>query len=45
MDLLEDLQMSLLNFNFVMINIIHKMLVLLKNHLNYINDSIFRIVF
>ena len=41
MDLLEDLQMSLLNFNFVMIYIIHKMLVLLKNHLNYINDSIF----
>ena len=26
MDLLEDLKMSLLNFNFVMICIIHKML-------------------
>ena len=40
MDLLEDLKMSLLNSNFVMIYIIHKMLVLLKNHLNYVNDSI-----
>ena len=35
MDLLEDLRMSLLNFNFVMIHIIHKILVLIKNHLNY----------
>ena len=33
MDLLEDLKMSLLNFNFVMIYIIHKMLVLLKKSL------------
>ena len=32
--------MSFLNFNFVMIYIIHKMLVLLKNHLNYLKDSI-----
>ena len=39
MDLLEDLKMSLLNFNFVMIYIIQKMLVLLKSHLNYIKDS------
>ena len=31
--------MSLSNFNFVMI--IHKMLVLLKNLLNYLKDSIF----
>ena len=30
MDLLEDLRMSLLSFNFVMIHIIHKILVLLK---------------
>ena len=37
MDLLEDLKMSLLNFNFVMIYI---MLVLLKNHLNYFKDII-----
>ena len=29
MDLLEDLKMPLLNFNFVMIYIVHKMLVLL----------------
>ena len=40
-DLLEDLKMSLLNFSFVMIYIIHKMLVLLKNNLNYLKDSIF----
>ena len=40
MDLLEDLKMSLLNFNFVMIYIIHKMLVLLKSHLNYLKDNI-----
>ena len=30
MDLLKDLKMSLLNCNFVMIYITHKMLVLLK---------------
>ena len=30
-----DLKISLLNFNFVMIHIIRKMFVLLKNHLNY----------
>ena len=36
MDLLEDLKMLLLNFNFVMIYIINKMLVLLKNHLYYL---------
>ena len=41
MDLLEDLRMSLLNFNFVMIYIIHKILVLFKNHLNYLNDNVF----
>ena len=33
--------MSLLNFSFAMIYIIHKMLVLLKNNLNYLKDSIF----
>ena len=42
MDLLEDLRMSLLNFSFVMIYIIHEMLVLLKFHLNYLKDSIFQ---
>ena len=41
MDLLENSKMSFLNFNFFMINIIHKMLLLLKNHLNYLKDSIF----
>ena len=40
MDLLEDLKMALLNFNLVMIYIIHKMLVLLKNHQNYSKESI-----
>ena len=33
-DLLEDLKKSLLSFDFVMIYIIHKMLLLLKNNLN-----------
>ena len=41
MDLLKDLKMSPLNFKFVMIYIIHKMLVLVKNNLNYLKDSIF----
>ena len=43
MDLLEDLKVSLLNLNFVMIYIIHEMLVLLKNNLSYLKDSIFRL--
>ena len=41
MNLLEDLRMSLLNVNFLMIYIIHKILVLIKNHLNYLKDNIF----
>ena len=41
MELLEDLKTSLLNFNFVMIYIIHKMLLLLKNHMNYLRNSTF----
>ena len=41
MDLLEDLRMPLLNFSFVMIYIIHKTLVLLKNLRNYLKDNIF----
>ena len=45
MDLLEDLKMSLLNFSFIMIYIIQKMLVLLKNHLNYFKDNIFKCFF
>ena len=36
MDLLEDLKMSLLHLSFVMIFIIHKMLVFLKNRLNFL---------
>ena len=40
MDLLKDLKIPLLNFIFGMIYIIHKILVLLKNHLNYRKDSI-----
>ena len=38
MDLLKD-------FNFLMIYIIHKMKVLLKNYLNYLKDNIFEFVF
>ena len=45
MDLLVDLKMSVLNVNFVMIYIIHEMLVLLGNHLNYMKDSIFESFF
>ena len=41
MDLLEDLRMPLFNFNFVMIHIIHKILILIENHLNYLKDNIF----
>ena len=41
MELLKDLKISLLNFNFVMIYIINKVLVVLKNQLNYRKDNIF----
>ena len=41
MHLLEDLKMLLLNFNFAMIYIVHKILVLLKNNLNCLKDNIF----
>ena len=37
--------MPILSYNFAMIYIINKMLVLLKNHLNYIKDSIFECFF
>ena len=36
MDLLKDLKMPALNFSFAMIYIIHKMLAMLKNHLNFL---------
>ena len=45
MDLLGDLKMLLLNFRFVMIYITCKMLVLLKNHLNFLTDNIFKCFF
>ena len=40
-----DLRISILNFNFVMIHIIHKILVLIKNHTNYLKDNIFKFFF
>ena len=45
MDLLQNLKMSLLNVSFLMIYLIHIMLVLLKNHVNYLKDSIFEYFF
>ena len=45
MNLLEDLKILLLNFNCVMISITNKMFVSLKNHLNYLKDSIFECFF
>ena len=36
MDLLEDLRIPLLNFKFVVIYIIQKISVLIKNYLNYL---------
>ena len=41
MDLLKDLKTLLLNFSFIKIYIIHKILVLIKNHLRYLKDNIF----
>ena len=35
-----DLKMSLLSSSFVIIHIIHKMLVLLKNHLNHLKNNV-----
>ena len=40
-----DLSISLLNINFVMIHIIHKILVLIKNHMNYLKDNILAFFF
>ena len=45
MDLLENLEMSFLTFKLVMIYIIHKMQVLLKNQPNYLKDRIFECFF
>ena len=44
-DLLNDLRMSLLNFSFVMIYIIHEMLLLLKNHPKFSKESVFECFF
>ena len=44
MNLLKDFKKSLLNFSF-MIYIIHKILVLFKNQLNYIKVNIFECFF
>ena len=40
-----DLRILHLNFNFAMIYIIHKILVLIKIHLNYLKDNIFKFFF
>ena len=37
-----DLRISLLRFNFAMI---HEVLVLIKNHMNYFKDNIFKYFF
>ena len=37
-----DLRILLLNFNLSMIYIIQKILVLIKNHMNYFKDNIFK---
>ena len=44
MNLLKDFKKSLLNFSFIMIYTIHKILVLIKNHLN-LKDNIFECFF
>ena len=40
-----NLRIALLNFNFATIYIIHKILVLFKNHLNDLKDDIFEFFF
>ena len=45
MNLLEDLKKSLLNFSFIMIYTIHKILILIKKPLNYLKDNIFECFF
>ena len=42
MDLLKDLKNSLLNFSIIMIYTIHKISVLIKNHLKNLKDNIFK---
>ena len=45
MDLFKDSKMSLSNFSFIMIYTVHKILVLIKNHLDYLKDIIFQCFF
>ena len=40
-----DLKILLFNFNFVMIHIIHKIVVLIENIMNYLKDNIFEFFF
>ena len=40
-----DLRISFLNFNFVMIYIVPKILVMIKNHPDYLKDNIFEFFF
>ena len=40
-----DLKISLLNFSIVINDIIHTILVLIKDHMNYFKDNIFEFVF
>ena len=45
MDLLKDVKKSLLNFSFIMVYTIYKVLVLSKKHLNYLKNNIFECFF
>ena len=45
MNFFKNLRMSLLNFDFIMIYVIHKILVLTKNYLNYLENNIFECFF
>ena len=45
MDFLKDLKVSLLNFSFIMIYSIRKILVLIRNHLNYLKGNILEVFF
>ena len=45
MDLPEDLRILLLNLGFIMTYKTHKTLILIKNHLNYLQDDIFKCFF
>ena len=40
-----NLKVSLLSFNFIMVYIIHKILPLLENHVNFLKDNILQFFF